>query len=101
MQTVCQTDYSASKAGIEWFTKSLALESANCGVTVNAIAPGYFATEMVAKLTQEELARVTSRIPLGRLGTPEEIAEMVIFLSRNSSSFITGAVISANGGFRV
>ncbi|WP_323722364.1 3-oxoacyl-ACP reductase [Candidatus Fokinia crypta] len=96
-----QTNYSASKAGIEGFTKALALENAALGITVNAIAPGYLATDMVMHMKPEDLQKVVSRIPVGRLGTPEEIAEIAAFLAKNSAGFITGAVIGANGGLRV
>ncbi|AWD32940.1 Putative acetoacetyl-CoA reductase [Candidatus Fokinia solitaria] len=96
-----QTNYSASKAGIEGFTKALALENAALGITVNAIAPGYLGTDMVMHMKQEDLQRVVSKIPIGRLGTPEEIAEIAAFLAKNSTAFITGAVINANGGLRV
>ena len=92
-----QTNYSAAKAGMLGFTRALALENAATGVTVNAIAPGYIATEMVAAMKEEALAKVVATIPLGRLGTPEEIAYCVNFLAGEHAGFITGATLTANG----
>ncbi len=93
-----QTNYSAAKAGIVGFTKALALESASKGITVNAIAPGYVATDMVAAVSQDVLERIRTQIPVGRLGQPAEIARIVEFLASDDAAFITGATISANGG---
>ena len=93
-----QTNYSAAKAGVIGFTKALALESANKGITVNCIAPGYTNTEMVAKVPQNVLDGIISGIPIGRLGTSEEVAEIVAYLSSDIASFITGATIAINGG---
>ena len=93
-----QTNYSAAKAGIVGFTKALALESASKGITANAIAPGYVATDMVAAVSQDVLERIRGQIPVGRLGQPEEIARVVEFLVSDDAAFITGATISANGG---
>jgi len=95
-----QTNYSAAKAGIEGFTKALALEGGRCNVTCNAIAPGYTDTEMVAKLPQEMLTDLISKVPLGRLGKPEEIASVAFFLAGEGASFVNGAVIPVNGGYR-
>ena len=93
-----QTNYSAAKAGMVGFTKALALESASKGITVNAIAPGYVATDMVAAVSQDVLERIRTQIPVGRLGQPAEIARIVEFLVSDDAAFITGATISANGG---
>lgn len=96
-----QTNYAAAKAGIEGFTKSLALEGAKSGITVNAIAPGYIGTEMVGAMPQEVLDKIVARVPVGRLGEPEEIARTALFLASDNSSFLTGAVVPVNGGLRV
>ena len=93
-----QTNYSAAKAGMIGFTRALAQEGAFKGVTVNAVAPGYIATEMVAAMPEEALKKITAQIPVGRLGTAEEIGECVSFLADEKAGFITGAVLSANGG---
>lgn len=93
-----QTNYAAAKAGILGFTKALALETASKGITVNAIAPGYVETDMVAAVSPEVMERIKGQIPVGRLGQPEEIARIVEFLASDEASFITGATISANGG---
>jgi acetoacetyl-CoA reductase len=93
-----QTNYAAAKAGILGFTKALALESAAKGITVNAIAPGYVATEMVAAVAPEILAKIVAQVPIGRLGHTEEIAAIVRFLASDEAAFITGSTITANGG---
>jgi acetoacetyl-CoA reductase len=93
-----QSNYSAAKAGILGFTKALALENANKGVTVNAIAPGYIDTDMVAHVSPEILAKIVSQIPVGRLGLPDEIARCVAFLVSDDAGFITGSTLTANGG---
>ncbi len=93
-----QTNYSAAKAGVIGFTKALAQETASKGITVNAIAPGYIDTEMVAAVPQAVLDKIIGAIPVGRLGRGEEIAACVAFLARDDSGFITGATITANGG---
>ncbi len=80
------------------FTKALALENASKGITVNAIAPGYIATDMVAAVSKEILDRIIAQIPVGRLGQANEIARIVGFLVSDDSAFITGSTISANGG---
>lgn len=95
-----QTNYSAAKAGIEGFTKALALESARAGITVNAIAPGYINTEMVASVPEEALKQIIAKVPVQRLGEATEIARTVVFLADDSSGFITGTVIAVNGGLR-
>lgn len=93
-----QTNYSAAKAGMLGFTKALALESARKGVTVNAICPGYIATEMTGQMDQKVLDKIIGEIPVGRMGKPEEIAELVAYLSSDKAGFITGATYSINGG---
>ena len=94
-----QTNYSASKAGELGFTKALAQESAKSGVTVNAICPGYIATEMVKAVPQEVMEKaILPQIPIGRLGEPEEVARCVIFLASDDAGLITGSTITANGG---
>jgi acetoacetyl-CoA reductase len=93
-----QTNYSAAKAGVIGFTKALAMETAAKGVTVNAVAPGYIDTEMVAAVPQNVLDKIVGGIPVGRLGKAEEIAACVAFLAREDASFITGATITVNGG---
>ncbi|MEW6437071.1 MAG: acetoacetyl-CoA reductase [Pseudomonadota bacterium] len=94
-----QANYAASKAGDIGFTKSLAQENAKKGITVNAIAPGYIATEMVQAIPQEVLEKtILPQIPVGRLGKVEEIARCVLFLVAEDAGFITGATLSVNGG---
>jgi acetoacetyl-CoA reductase len=93
-----QTNYSAAKAGVIGFTKALAQETANKGITVNCVAPGYIDTEMVSAVPQNVLDRIIAGIPVGRLGKAEEIAACVAFLSREDASFITGATLTVNGG---
>ncbi len=93
-----QTNYCAAKAGIIGFTKALARESAFKGITVNAVAPGYTDTDMVRKVPQDILEKIIKQIPIGRLGTPEDIARCVIFLAADEAGFITGETINVNGG---
>ena len=93
-----QTNYAAAKAGDLGFTKALALETASKGITVNAIAPGYIATEMVMAVPEKVREAIIGMIPAGRLGEPEEIARCVTFLASDDSGFINGSTISANGG---
>ena len=93
-----QANYAASKAGLFGFTKSLALEMAQRGITVNCVAPGFIATEMVQAIPEAALAKVVEKIPQRRLGRPEEVARVVRFLLEDESSYITGAVYSINGG---
>jgi acetoacetyl-CoA reductase len=93
-----QANYSAAKAGILGFTKALALENAKKGITVNAVCPGYINTDMVAGVPDKVLESIVSQIPVGRLGTADEIASLVTYLASDSAAFITGAVFSANGG---
>jgi acetoacetyl-CoA reductase len=96
---VGQANYSAAKAGVLGFTKALAQEGAAKGITANVIAPGYINTEMVAAVPQDVLeSKILPQIPVGRLGTAEEIARCVVFLASDDAGFITGACIDANGG---
>ncbi|TCT06019.1 acetoacetyl-CoA reductase [Aquabacter spiritensis] len=92
-----QTNYSAAKAGEIGFVKALAQESAALGITVNAIAPGYVATEMVRAVPEETLKKIIATIPVGRLGEPEDIARCVVFLAADGAGFITGSTLTANG----
>ncbi|HEY0444997.1 MAG TPA: acetoacetyl-CoA reductase [Allosphingosinicella sp.] len=93
-----QVNYAAAKSGIHGFTKALAQEGARAGVTVNAIAPGYIDTEMVAAVPEEVLGKIIAKIPVGRLGKAEEIARGVVFLCGEEAGFITGSTLSINGG---
>lgn len=93
-----QTNYSAAKAGMHGFTMALAQEVAKKGVTVNTISPGYTATDMVMAVPEDVLAKIVADIPVGRLGKPEEIAALVVFLASDMAGFITGANIAINGG---
>ncbi len=93
-----QTNYCAAKAGVLGFTRALALENASKGVTVNAIAPGYIDTDMVSGVPAPILERIVAQVPVGRLGRPEEIARCVSFLASDDAGFVTGSVVSANGG---
>lgn len=93
-----QANYSAAKAGDIGFTRALAQEGARAGITVNAICPGYIATEMVMAVPENVREAIIGQIPVGRLGEPEEIARCVVFLASDGAGFITGSTISANGG---
>jgi acetoacetyl-CoA reductase len=94
-----QTNYAAAKAGMHGFTKSLALEVARAGVTVNTISPGYLGTKMVLAIPQEVLqSKILPQIPVARLGKPEEVAGLVAYLCSDEAAFVTGANISINGG---
>ncbi|HEX2764166.1 MAG TPA: acetoacetyl-CoA reductase [Allosphingosinicella sp.] len=93
-----QVNYAAAKSGIHGFTKALAQEGARAGVTVNAIAPGYIDTEMVAAVPEDVLAKIVARIPVGRLGRADEIARGVLFLCGEEAGFVTGSTLSINGG---
>ncbi|QFU09800.1 Acetoacetyl-CoA reductase [Rhodobacteraceae bacterium THAF1] len=93
-----QANYAASKAGDLGFTKSLAQEGAKKGITVNAVCPGYIATDMVMAVPEKVRESIIAQIPVGRLGEAEEIARCVAFLTSDDAGFITGATISANGG---
>jgi acetoacetyl-CoA reductase len=93
-----QANYAASKAGDLGLTKTLAQEGARAGITVNAICPGYIATDMVMAVPEKVRDSIIAQIPVGRLGEPEEIARCVVFLASDDAGFITGSTISANGG---
>jgi len=93
-----QVNYAAAKSGIHGFTKALAQEGARANITVNAIAPGYIDTDMVAAVPQDVLAKIVARIPVGRLGHADEIARGVLFLVADEGGFITGSTLSINGG---
>jgi 3-oxoacyl-[acyl-carrier protein] reductase len=93
-----QTNYAASKAGIEGFTRSLAKEIGSRGITVNAVAPGFIDTDMTSSLAEAQVESLLSQIPLGRLGKPEEIASLIGFLVSQDANYITGETIHVNGG---
>ena len=94
-----QTNYSAAKAGVHGFTKALALEVARKNVTVNTISPGYIGTKMVTAIPEEILnTKILPQIPVGRLGKPEEVAGLIIYLASEEAAFLTGANIAINGG---
>ena len=93
-----QVNYAAAKSGIHGFTKALAQEGARNGITVNAIAPGYIDTDMVRAVPEKVLQKLVAKVPVGRLGQPEEIARGVLFLVGDDAGFITGSTLSINGG---
>ena len=93
-----QVNYAAAKSGIHGFTKALAQEGARFGVTVNAVAPGYIDTDMVAAVPEDVLAKIVARVPVGRLGRADEIARGVAFLCDENAGFVTGSTLSFNGG---
>lgn len=93
-----QCNYSAAKAGMHGFTMAVAQETARKGVTVNTISPGYIATKMVTAVPEDILNKIVAQIPVGRLGKPEEIANVVVFLSSDLAGFVTGSNIDINGG---
>jgi acetoacetyl-CoA reductase len=93
-----QVNYAAAKSGIHGFTKALAQEGARSGITVNAIAPGYIDTDMVAAVPEEVLGKIIARIPVNRLGRADEIARGVAFLVDENAGFVTGSTLSINGG---
>ncbi|GAB4343038.1 MAG: beta-ketoacyl-ACP reductase [Flammeovirgaceae bacterium] len=96
-----QANYSAAKAGMHGFTKTLAMEVANKGITVNTISPGYIGTDMVMAVREDIRNQIIAQIPVGRLGGTEEVAHLVAFLASEKASFITGANMSINGGQHV
>ncbi len=93
-----QVNYAAAKSGIHGFTKALAQEGARFGITVNAIAPGYVDTDMVRAVPKDVLEKIVARIPMGRLGTADDIARAVLFVTADEADFITGSTLSINGG---
>jgi 3-oxoacyl-[acyl-carrier protein] reductase len=96
-----QVNYSASKAGVIGLTRTVACELASRNITVNAVAPGFIATDMTAKLGDEILQQVRKEIPLGRLGEPQDVADAVLFLASDAASFITGHILTIDGGLTV
>lgn len=94
----CEVHYSAAKAGIIGLTRALAQEVAPSGITVNCVAPGVIDTEMCAHLSDRDRAELCGQIPLGRLGTPRDVAEVIAFLASDAAGYLTGQVISPNGG---
>lgn len=93
-----QSNYVASKSGIEGFTRSLAHEVGSRGITVNAVAPGFIETDMTAALGEQQMEQLASRIPLGTLGSPEDVAAAVAFLASDAAGYITGETLHVNGG---
>ncbi|RCX02451.1 3-oxoacyl-ACP reductase FabG [Marinomonas foliarum] len=93
-----QTNYSAAKAGLEGFSRSLAAEIASRGITVNCVAPGFIETDMTKVLPEEHKAKLVEKVPSSRLGQPEEIAAAVAFLASNGAAYITGETLHVNGG---
>jgi 3-oxoacyl-[acyl-carrier protein] reductase len=93
-----QANYAAAKAGLEGFSRALAMEIGSRGITVNAVAPGFIDTDMTKGLDQDQAATLMSKIPLGRYGNPEEIAAVVAFLASEQAGYITGETIHVNGG---
>lgn len=93
-----QANYAAAKAGIHGFTLSIAAEGARYGVTVNTISPGYIGTDMVQAMPEDVLNKIITTIPVGRLGTPEDVARAVVFLTAEEAGYITGANLAVNGG---
>ncbi|SFT01679.1 3-oxoacyl-[acyl-carrier-protein] reductase [Sulfitobacter marinus] len=93
-----QTNYSAAKAGIVGFTKALAQENAAKGITVNAVAPGYCDTDMVAAVSADVIQQIIAATPVGRLGQPADIARAIMFLASDDADFVTGSTLSVNGG---
>jgi 3-oxoacyl-[acyl-carrier protein] reductase len=96
-----QANYSASKAGIIGFTKSVAREVASRSITVNAVAPGLIETDMTAAMTEMAREAISMSIPLGRVGSPEDVAEAVAFLVSDAAAYITGQVLGVDGGFHM
>ena len=94
----CEAVYSMTKAGIIGFTRAMAKELAPSGICVNAVAPGFIDTDMNAHLSLEDVMSFKNEIPLGRIGTPEDVADVVVFLASSKACYITGQVIGINGG---
>jgi 3-oxoacyl-[acyl-carrier protein] reductase len=94
-----QANYSAAKAGLIGFTRSVAREVANRNITVNALAPGYITTDITQGLSEELKAKVLEMIPAGRFGTPEDVADVAVFLASDAARYITGQVLNVDGGF--
>ena len=98
MGNIGQANYAAAKAGMIGFTKSLAQEMATRGITANAVAPGFIQTDMIKQMTAEQQALINERVPMGRVGLPEEVAAAVVFLASDHAAYITGQTLSVNGG---
>ena len=96
-----QTNYVATKAGVIGMTKTLCRELGKKGITVNAVAPGFIATDMVAKMPEDVLAGMVAKVPVGRLGKPEDIANAFCFLASDEAAYVNGAVLSVDGGMTV
>ena len=96
-----QTNYAASKAGVIGFTKAVAKEYGRRNIRCNAIAPGYIATDMTAQLSEEMAAELTKQLPIGRLGQPEDVANLALFLAGDGAGYITGEVIKVDGGMYI
>jgi 3-oxoacyl-[acyl-carrier protein] reductase len=96
---VGQANYAAAKAGLSGFARSLAREFATRGITVNVVAPGAIDTDMLAAVSQDVLDLLTSATPMGRIGTPDEVAAAIGFLASDAASFVTGATLRVDGGF--
>jgi len=96
-----QANYAASKAGVVGFTKSVAREVASRGITANAVAPGFIETDMTAGMTEKARAAVTAAIPMGRVGSPEDVAGTIVFLLSDAAGYITGQVLGVDGGFHM
>jgi 3-oxoacyl-[acyl-carrier protein] reductase len=96
-----QANYVAAKAGVIGLTRALALELASRNITVNAVAPGFIATDMTAVLSEKTVEQLAARIPLGRLGSPADVAAAVVFLASEEAGYITGQVLSVNGGMHM
>jgi len=93
-----QSNYAAAKAGLIGFTKSVAQENARKGITANVVAPGYIGTEMVMAVPEKVMEQIVGQIPVGRVGTPDEVARCVVFLAAEDAAFITGSTLGVNGG---
>ena len=99
--SACEAPYSASKGGINAFTKALAKEVGIMGVRVNAVAPGFIDTRMNSSLTDRDVGEIRDDVPLGRTGTPDDVAQAVLFLAENGASYITGQILTVDGGWKI